>query len=65
MAGPFKMFLWDWNPARNRQLLIRSQLRLASCYEGWCNTNDELLIARDRIKYLQSEIARLERLSNG
>jgi hypothetical protein len=65
MAGSFKMFLWDWNPVRNRQLLIRSQLRMASCHEGWCNTHDELVDARDKIKHLESEIARLERLSNG
>ena len=65
MIGNLKMSLWDWNPVRNRQLLIRSQLRLASCHEGWCNTHDELLDAQDKIKHLESEVARLERLSNG
>ena len=65
MASPLKMFLWDWNPVRNRRLLINSQLALSNCQNGWGNTHAELADARDRIKHLESEVARLERLSNG
>jgi hypothetical protein len=65
MTNAFKMFLWDWNPVRNRRLLINSQLALANCQNGWANTHDELADARDKCKHLESEIARLERLNNG
>jgi hypothetical protein len=65
MAGSFKMFLWDWNPVRNRRLLINSQLALANCQNAWANTHIELLEAKDKCIYLRAEIERLERLSHG
>lgn len=64
MASSFKWFLRDWNPVRNRRLLINSQLALASCQNGWSNTHLELVEARDKIKHLESEVARLERASH-
>ena len=65
MAGSFKMFLRDWNPVRNRRLLINSQLALANCQNGWANTHIELLEVKDKCIYLRAEIERLERLSHG
>ena len=65
MAGSFKMFLWDWNPARNRRLLIQSQLALANCQNGWGNTHKELFECKQKCKHLEAEFSRLERLSNG
>ena len=65
MAGYVKTFLRDWNPARNRRLVLLAELQLANCQNGWSNTHMEMLDWRDKCKHLESEIARLERLSNG
>lgn len=58
------MFFWDWNPKRNRRLLIQSQLALANCQNGWGNTHLQVVELTDKCKDLEAEIARLERLNN-
>jgi hypothetical protein len=65
MAGYIKTFLRDWNPARNRRLVLLAESQLANCQNGWGNTHMEMLDYRDKCKHLESEIARLERLNNG
>ena len=65
MAGYIKTFLRDWNPARNRRLVLLAESQLANCQNGWGNTHMEMLDWRNKCKHLESEVARLERLSNG
>jgi hypothetical protein len=63
MAGYVKTFLRDWNPARNRRLVILAQSQLANCQNGWGNTHMELLEYKDKCKHLETELLRLERLA--
>lgn len=65
MAGYIKTFVREWNPVRNRRMLIQSKLQLANCQNGWSNTHIEMLRYKDKCEYLESEVARLERLNNG
>lgn len=65
MLDSVKWFLRDWNPVRNRRLLVRSQFQLANCQNGWSNTHKELYECKEKCKHLESEVARLERLNNG
>lgn len=52
MAGYVKTFLRDWNPARNRRLVLLAKSQLANCQNGWGNTHYELLDARKEAKRL-------------
>jgi hypothetical protein len=60
-----KSYWLAWNPARLRRLLLLKDQQIANCNNGWGNMHTELLIAKDKCKDLEAEIARLERLSNG
>jgi hypothetical protein len=60
-----KSYWQAWNPARLRRLLILKDQQIANVNNGWGNMHTELLIAKDKCKELEAEIARLERLSNG
>jgi hypothetical protein len=60
-----KSYWQAWNPARLRRLLSLKDQQIANCNNGWGNMHTELLIAKDKCKELEAEIARLERLSNG
>jgi hypothetical protein len=60
-----KSYWQAWNPARLRRLLILKDQQIANVNNGWGNMHTELLIAKDKCKELEAEIARLERLSHG
>jgi hypothetical protein len=60
-----KSYWLAWNPARLRRLLLLKDQQIANCNNGWGNMHTELLIAKDKIQHLESEVSRLERLSNG
>jgi hypothetical protein len=60
-----KSYWLAWNPARLRRLLLLKDQQIANCNNGWGNMHTELLIAKDKCKHLEAEIARLERLSHG
>jgi hypothetical protein len=60
-----KSYWLAWNPARLRRLLLLKDQQIANCNNGWGNMHTELLIAKDKCKCLEAEIARLERLSHG
>ena len=60
-----KSYWLAWNPARLRRLLLLKDQQIANCNNGWGNMHTELLIAKDKCKDLEAEVARLERLSNG
>jgi hypothetical protein len=60
-----KSYWLAWNPARLRRLLLLKDQQIANCNNGWGNMHTELLIAKDKCKELEAEIARLERLSHG
>jgi hypothetical protein len=60
-----KSYWLAWNPARLRRLLLLKDQQIANCNNGWGNMHTELLIANDKCKDLEAEIARLERLSHG
>jgi hypothetical protein len=60
-----KSYWLAWNPARLRRLLLLKDQQIANCNNGWGNMHTELLIAKDKCKDLEAEIARLERLNNG
>jgi hypothetical protein len=58
-----KSYWQAWNPARSRRLLLLAQSQLANCQNGWGNTHYELLEYKDKVKHLEAELARLERLA--
>ena len=60
-----KSYWMAWNPARLRRLLLLKDQQLANVNNGWGNMHTELVIAKDKCKQLETEIARLERLANG
>ena len=60
-----KSYWLAWNPARLRRLLLLKDQQIANCNNGWGNMHTELLIAKDKCKELEAEIARLERLGHG
>jgi hypothetical protein len=60
-----KSYWLAWNPARLRRLLKLKDQQIANVNNGWGNMHTELLIAKDKCKDLEAEIARLERLSHG
>jgi hypothetical protein len=60
-----KSYWQAWNPARLRRLLILKDQQIANVNNGWGNMHTELLTVKDKCKHLESEVARLERLSNG
>ena len=60
-----KSYWLAWNPARLRRLLLLKDQQIANCNNAWGNMHTELLIAKDKCKDLEAEIARLERLSHG
>jgi hypothetical protein len=59
-----KSYWLAWNPARLRRLLLLKDQQIANVNNGWGNMHTELLIAKDKCKELEAEIARLERLNN-
>jgi hypothetical protein len=59
-----KSYWQAWNPARLRRLLILKDYQIANVNNSWGNMHTELLIAKDKCKELEVEIARLERLNN-
>ena len=59
-----KSYWLAWNPTRLRRLLLLKDQQIANCNNGWGNMHTELLIAKDKCKDLEAEIARLERLSH-
>jgi hypothetical protein len=60
-----KSYWRAWNPARLRRLLLLKDQQIANVNNGWGNMHTELLIAKDKCKELEAEIARLERLNHG
>ena len=52
MTGYIKTFWREWNPARNRRLLLLKEQQLSNSQNGWGNTHYELLDARKEIKRL-------------
>ena len=60
-----KSYWRAWNPASLRRLLLLKDQQIANCNNGWGNMHTELLIMKDKCKHLESEVARLERASNG
>jgi hypothetical protein len=60
-----KSYWLAWNPARLRRLLSLKDQQIANVNNGWGNMHTELLIAKDKCKELEAEVARLERLSRG
>jgi hypothetical protein len=59
-----KSYWLAWNPARLRRLLLLKDQQIANLNNGWGNMHTELLMAKDKCKELEAEIARLERLNN-
>ena len=59
-----KSYWRAWNPARLRRLLLLKDQQIANLNNGWGNMHTELLMAKDKCKELEAEIARLERLNN-
>jgi hypothetical protein len=59
-----KSYWLAWNPARLRRLLLLKDQQIANVNNGWGNMHTELLIAKEKCKELETELARLERINN-